>query len=222
MKGAATLAIATAGPVGAALLFDDDAELAVATTEQALSGALRCVRDVLAAADADIGRVALVAACTGPGSFTGLRIGVALAKSIAQARDLPMIGVSSYDVVDEDGAPYPRIALVEGKRDFYYARAIDDPSATPRFLSGSREELTRDLASRAARDLADLSAGEQASRIAHIARRRAAAGGADGWQAVDIEYGGRPNAVVNWEHRRLARESGGSSTRGAARRTPRT
>src|SRR5690348_17957267 len=64
--------------------------------------------------------------------------------------------------------------------------------------------ISRELSASEPRDLADLSAGEQALRIARIARR-AAAGGAGGWQGVDIDYGGRPNAVVNWERRRLAR-----------------
>lgn len=207
MRCATTLAIATAGRVGAAIVADRT-EAAATTTDQALSGALRCVREALAAAHMDIDDVGLVAACIGPGSFTGLRIGVALAKSIAQARDLPVIGVSSYDVVDEDDSDYPRIALVEGKRDFYYARVIDDRSATPRFQSGSSEELDA-IVSRGARNLADVLAGEQALRIARIARRAASGGGAGGWQAVEIDYGGRPNAIVNWERRRLAKERGG-------------
>ncbi|HET9342344.1 MAG TPA: tRNA (adenosine(37)-N6)-threonylcarbamoyltransferase complex dimerization subunit type 1 TsaB [Candidatus Eremiobacteraceae bacterium] len=208
MKGVTTLAIATAGPVGVAIV-SDDAEHATTTHEQALSGALRCVRQVLRAADLTIDDIALVAACTGPGSFTGLRIGVALAKSIAQARDLPVIGVSSYDVVDEGaGTTFPRTSLVEGKRDFYYTRTIGDAAATPHFTSGTREELGAQLAGVDVRDLADIPAGEQALRIARIARRRSAGGAPGGWQAVDIDYGGRPNAVVNWERRRGAQERG--------------
>lgn len=210
MKGATTLAIATAGPVGAALLFGD-AERAMATPEQALSGALRCVRDVLDSANLMIDDIALVAVCSGPGSFTGLRIGVALAKSIAQARDLPVIGVSSYDVVDEGaGTTYPRTSLVEGKRDFFYVRTIGDAAATPHFISGTREELGRQVAGAHVRGLADIPAGEQALRVARIARRRAAGESPGGWQAVDIDYGGRPNAVVNWERRRGAQERGGA------------
>lgn len=210
MRRATTLAIATAGCVGAAVIADGT-EAAATTTDQALSGGLRCVRDALIAAHLGIDDVELVAVCTGPGSFTGLRIGVALAKSIAQARDLPIGGVSSYDVVDEDDSAYPRVALVEGKRDYYYARIIEDRSATPRFQSGSSEELDA-IVSRGARNLADVSAGEQALRIARIARRRWARGGdAGGWQAVDIDYGGRPNAVVNWERRRGAQERGGAA-----------
>ena len=208
MKNLTTLAIATAGPVGAAIV-SAEAERAMTTPEQALSGALRCVRDVLRAAELTIDDIALVAVCTGPGSFTGLRIGVALAKSIAQARDLPVIGVSSYDVVDEGaGTTYPRISLVEGKRDFYYMRTIGDAAATSHFASGTREELGAQIAGADLRDLADIPPGEQALRIARIARRRATGGDPGGWQAVDIDYGGRPNAVVNWERRRGAQERG--------------
>lgn len=40
-----------------------------------------------------------VAVAIGPGSYTGLRIGVSLAKGIADARKLPLIGVTSLDIL---------------------------------------------------------------------------------------------------------------------------
>lgn len=40
-----------------------------------------------------------LAVCNGPGSYTGLRIGVALAKGIASARRLPLVGIASLDVL---------------------------------------------------------------------------------------------------------------------------
>ncbi len=40
-----------------------------------------------------------VAVTLGPGSFTGLRIGMAVAKGLALARGLPLIGVPTLDVV---------------------------------------------------------------------------------------------------------------------------
>lgn len=210
MKGAVALGIVTAGPVAAALVGDDE-ERTATTTRQALSGALACVRDVLAAARVSLDDVALVAVCTGPGSFTGLRIGVALAKSIAQARALPIVGVSSYDVVDEEGRDSlrPRAALVEGKRGFYHAR-LRAGDASPRVVSGSLESLAGELARTDARSLADISAAEQALRVARIGRRLSATGGAGAWQEVEIDYGGRPNAVVNWERRRGMAQRGGA------------
>lgn len=43
--------------------------------------------------------LSLLAVCTGPGSYTGLRIGIALAKGMATARHLPLVGVSSLDAL---------------------------------------------------------------------------------------------------------------------------
>ena len=41
----------------------------------------------------------MVAVDLGPGLFTGLRVGIATAKAIAQALRVPMIGVSSLDLL---------------------------------------------------------------------------------------------------------------------------
>lgn len=45
-----------------------------------------------------------VAVSNGPGTYTGLRVGVALAKAIASARGLPLVGLSTLDVLAA-GAP---------------------------------------------------------------------------------------------------------------------
>lgn len=40
-----------------------------------------------------------VAVCIGPGSYTGLRIGVAMAKGLCAAHELPLIGMTSLDLL---------------------------------------------------------------------------------------------------------------------------
>jgi tRNA threonylcarbamoyladenosine biosynthesis protein TsaB len=50
-------------------------------------------------ADVTLGEIGAVAVDVGPGLFTGMRVGLATAKAIAQARRVPMIGVSSLDLL---------------------------------------------------------------------------------------------------------------------------
>jgi tRNA threonylcarbamoyladenosine biosynthesis protein TsaB len=57
------------------------------------------VADSLRRAGITILALEAVGVATGPGSFTGLRIGMALAKGIALARRLPVIGVPSLDIL---------------------------------------------------------------------------------------------------------------------------
>ena len=65
-----------------------------------------------------------VAVSIGPGSFTGLRVGLAAAKGICWARNIPLAGVSSLKALaaclDSDCESY--LAVKDARRDeFYYA-----------------------------------------------------------------------------------------------------
>lgn len=54
---------------------------------------------LLQTTEMDIGDLSALAVGTGPGSFTGLRIGMAIAKGFAHGKGLPMIGISSLDAI---------------------------------------------------------------------------------------------------------------------------
>ena len=207
MNAPVTLGIVTAGPVGAALIAGEN-EFGASTGAQALDGVLRCVKEALRRADVDIAAVERIAVCTGPGSFTGLRIGVAFAKSLAQARHIPIVGVSSYDIAawSAGGSAAPHAAAVEGKRGFYYARLRCSADGPAEFCAGGRAAIDRFAGRAAVCWLSSLTADEQALRVARIGRDADSAS-AD-WSHVIIDYGQRPNAVINWEAARREAEGG--------------
>lgn len=57
------------------------------------------IRDILQRSGLRISDVDVIAVAIGPGSFTGLRIGLALAKGIALARHIPILGIPTLDIL---------------------------------------------------------------------------------------------------------------------------
>jgi tRNA threonylcarbamoyladenosine biosynthesis protein TsaB len=57
------------------------------------------VADLFSKGKLQAGDLAALAVAIGPGSFTGLRIGLALAKGLALAQNLPIIGIPTLDVL---------------------------------------------------------------------------------------------------------------------------
>jgi tRNA threonylcarbamoyladenosine biosynthesis protein TsaB len=77
------------------------------------------------------GEIGLIAVGVGPGSFTGLRIGVATARALAQARGLPVAAVQTTAALlagipaDAGG----RLAVIDARRREVFA-ALDDGSGS--------------------------------------------------------------------------------------------
>jgi tRNA threonylcarbamoyladenosine biosynthesis protein TsaB len=60
----------------------------------------------------------------GPGSFTGLRIGIATARALAQARGLPLVGVSSLEALARGAAgDHVVLAVLDARRGEVFAAA---------------------------------------------------------------------------------------------------
>ena len=57
------------------------------------------VRAILQQADLATADLTAIAVSIGPGSYTGLRIGVALAKGVASAKGLPLVGIGTLDIL---------------------------------------------------------------------------------------------------------------------------
>ncbi len=63
-------------------------------------------------------QLTVLAAALGPGSFTGLRIGLALVKGIAQGQNLPVIGIPTLDFLAAAQPPsnLPLVAVLQAGR----------------------------------------------------------------------------------------------------------
>src|SRR5438046_6420988 len=118
-----TLAFDTATDAATAALVDDDEVLGERTTR-----AIRLLEDVDAllrqagAHQRDLGRLAVG---VGPGSFTGVRLGLATARGLALALEIPVAGVSTLDALAA-GAP-GALPVIDAKRREVFSVVAGEP-----------------------------------------------------------------------------------------------
>ncbi len=131
------LAIDTATDQAGLALFDgvDLAETSWPGGRRQTTSVLPVLDKLLACAGVTIDGVGAVAVAAGPGSFTGLRVGLSLAKGLAITGDRVVIGVDTLDIA---AAPYveanvPCLALVPaGRGRVVWSRyGLGDEATTP-------------------------------------------------------------------------------------------
>lgn len=92
------LCIETATGVCSVALCDDNSVISVLEAPAGMSHSSMLtvmIRELLSGAGATAGQLDAVSVSKGPGSYTGLRIGVSVAKGIAYAAEIPLIGINT-------------------------------------------------------------------------------------------------------------------------------
>lgn len=146
------LAIDTATAACSAALMDGDTILARRFVPMARGHAealLPMVETVMAEAGAAYGDLDLIATTVGPGTFTGLRVGLAAARGLAVAGGLPVIGVTTLEALAHGVAPDLRrgrsvVAALDARRGEVYVQAFDEdlePLAPPAALPPRAADL---------------------------------------------------------------------------------
>jgi tRNA threonylcarbamoyl adenosine modification protein YeaZ len=101
-----------------ALLRDGEILAESLSKQAALEEGLRLVRARLEGGKLRLADLGGIAVGTGPGGFTGLRITIAFAKSLAFGAKLPLVGISSFDILDGSAAAesrLPRVTVIYGR-----------------------------------------------------------------------------------------------------------
>lgn len=114
-------------------------EVLVNTTNTHSETLLPMVETALSNARLTLDDIDMLACTTGPGSFTGIRIGVSLVKGLAFARSLPCVGVSTLEATAESLSAVKCIAVAVGD-----ARRCGLYNASFRCGDGKLERLTPD------------------------------------------------------------------------------
>lgn len=148
------LAIETATMCGSVAVVSGDRCLAENSIDSGTTHSRRLIQQVdyvMKESDLDWDQIDAIAVSLGPGSFTGLRIGLSTAKGLVMATDLPLIGVPTLDglaaqIVSPPGSKI--CALLDARKKevygaFYETNESGNPEKTGEYLVMKPEEMAQ-------------------------------------------------------------------------------
>lgn len=156
-------------------------------------------------------RIDCFAAASGPGSFTGVRVGLACVKGLAEATGKPVVPVSNLKAIAAFGSAAARAAFLDARRGEIYGGVYDaelnliQPEVViplPAWLAaiGDREAefISTDATALDGRRVT-VAPHALAGMLGRIAHRIWQAGGALDPAAVDANYVRRSDAELLWK-----------------------
>lgn len=136
------LVIDTALDACTAAVFEDGRALGVRSEVMARGHSERLggfVRDAVAEAGGGFEALHRIGVTVGPGSFTGLRVGLAFAQGLGAALGLPVVGVSTLEALarSADGGQGATAAVIDARRGQVYLQLFEAgrPASEPEALS---------------------------------------------------------------------------------------
>jgi tRNA threonylcarbamoyladenosine biosynthesis protein TsaB len=196
-----TLAVDTTAEFGSIALADQDGireEVPVHAPQgfsQVLFGEIEALLQRQGVRLADIN---LFAGAAGPGSFTGVRVGLAAIKGLAEVLGKPVVAVSNLEALAEFGKSGARAVIIDAHRGEVFAALYD--AAGNQIIPEAVLSLENFEAQLAGRDVEVISEPRAlAGAIARIAIRKAAMGLAQDPAAIEANYVRRSDAELLWK-----------------------
>ncbi|NTF40721.1 tRNA (adenosine(37)-N6)-threonylcarbamoyltransferase complex dimerization subunit type 1 TsaB [Rhizobium rhizogenes] len=128
------LALDTAGVDCAAAVYDSGSDSVMGEVTETIGRGhaehlMHVVDEALAKAGTALSVVERVVVSVGPGSFTGIRIGVAAARGFALSLNVPAVGVTTLEVMAaaarQQNPGKPVLAAIDAKREEIYLQGFD-------------------------------------------------------------------------------------------------
>ena len=147
------LLIDTCGAIGSIALADTESQSAILATASlpgrtASERLVPAIRDLAARASLSLNSFGAIVVVNGPGSFTGVRVGLSAAKGLCEALNLPLVAISRLAVLAHPGesplGAHVHALLDAGRGDFYYGAYVDGTCLREALLT--RDELLAALA----------------------------------------------------------------------------
>ncbi len=144
-----TLALDTSTPILSIALETDKSY-----EERLIDGAFSHSEDLLAEIKALLKRVNLelkdlnqLFVTKGPGSFTGLRVGMASMKGIASALSIPLVSIPTLEVIENAVKPYsgPILSVIDAKKKKFYLRLSENGEVLIEDRDGNAEDIIEEL-----------------------------------------------------------------------------
>ncbi len=126
-----TMAVDTAAHICGACIFDDVDGLVLAQAEEDIGRGhaerlFPLIQTALSKAQLTFEDLDRLGVNIGPGSFTGIRVGVSAMRGLALALDLPLVGVTIFEgLADETQIGQPLLVVLDARRDQVYAQLFD-------------------------------------------------------------------------------------------------
>lgn len=110
------------------------------------------IREILQKNDLNLNQINLLAVAVGPGSFTGLRIGLATAKALAMALKIPIAGISTLEAAaacsEKDGEIC--VVLPAGRSECFVQSFKKSPKGDLKRISQIEIYMVKDLSEKVA------------------------------------------------------------------------
>jgi tRNA threonylcarbamoyladenosine biosynthesis protein TsaB len=122
------LGIDTSSQAASIAIMDDQkliAEYTINTKKTHSQKLMIMIEEMFKLSDMKIDEIDLIGVCIGPGSFTGLRIGMSTAKAIAHVRNIPIVGVNSLESLafNMSFSKYTICPIIDAQRNQVYTNS---------------------------------------------------------------------------------------------------